>query len=66
MTRIKDERHQWSGKSRLGGCLWSLPMSGDSPEVSCVGTWLVKTRGYAARRLVPGRRGVGGERGCVC
>lgn len=51
MTSIKGERRQWSGKSRLGGCLWSLPISGDSPEVSCAGRWLVGTRSCVARRL---------------
>ena len=42
-------------------------MSGDSPEISCVGTWLVGTRSCVARRLCSRQEGSGGGgRKCVC
>ena len=41
-------------------------MSGDSPEISCVGAWLVGTRSCVARRLRSRQEGSWGERVCVC
>lgn len=68
---VKDGQHQrsempvvWEASAR--GCLWGLPMSGDSPEAACVVMQPVRMKSCGAQRLGSRPEGSGRERGCLC